>query len=100
MARSFVVDEHHAEEVRQHLAQYEGLEHVRARRRSDLLTLESGPKDNVIPHTRLRRVGVHKWQIEMPLRGGGWDATGLRGPLVEALDLVVSEFPWMLAPRH
>ena len=99
MARSFVVEEHHADEALEHLAQYEGLSHVRARRRSDLLTFESGPKDDVIPHTRLRRVGVHKWQIEMPLRGGGWDPTGLRGPLLEALDLVVSEFPWMLASR-
>jgi len=100
MARSFVVEEHHAEEALERLAQYEGLEHVRARRRADLLTLESGPKDDVVPHTRFRRVGVHKWQIEMPLLGGGWDPTSLRGPLVEALDLVVSEFPWMLVSRH
>jgi transposase len=82
------------------LAQYESLEHLRARKRADLITLESGPQDDVVPHTRLRRVGVQKWQIEMPLRGGGWDRTPLRGQLTEQLDLVITQFPWMLAPRH
>ena len=100
MARTFSVEEQHTEEVLEHLAEYEGLEHVRARRRADLLTLESGPKDDVVPPTRFRRVGVHKWQIEMPLMGGGWDRTSLRGQLVESVDLVVTQFPWMLAPRR
>ena len=99
MARTFSVEEHHTGQVLEHLAEYEGLEHLRARRRADLLTLESGPKDDVVPHTRFRRVGAHKWQIEMPRLGGGWDRTPLRGPLVESLDLVVTQFPWMLAPR-
>jgi hypothetical protein len=66
VARSFAVEDHHTEEALEHLAKYEGLEHVRARRRADLTTFESGPKDDVVPHTRLRRVGVHRWQIEMP----------------------------------
>jgi hypothetical protein len=60
----------------------------------------TGPKDDVVPHTRFRRVGVHKWQIEMPLMGGGWDRTSLRGQLVESVDLVVTQFPWMLAARQ
>jgi hypothetical protein len=100
MARSFTVEDHHAAEVLAHLVHYEGLEHVRARRRADLLTLESGPSGDVVPHTRFRRVGVHRWQIEMPLRGGAWDRTPMRGSLREVLDLVISQFPWMLAPRH
>lgn len=100
MARTFVAEDHHTDEVLEHLAEYEGLEHVRVRRRADLLTLESGPKDDVVPHTRFRRVGVHKWQIEMPLKGGGWDRTPYRGQLIESLDAVIIQFPWMLAPRH
>jgi len=32
--------------------------------------------------------------------GGGWDRTSLRGQLVEAVDLVVTQFPWMLALRQ
>lgn len=100
MSRTFAVEDEHTEEVLDRLAEYEGLEHVRARRRADLLTLESGPKDDIVPHTRFRRVGVHRWQIEMPLQGGGWDRTPLRGQLVEALDVVIAQFPWMLAPRR
>ena len=100
MARSFAVENHHSEEVLEHLAAYEGLEHVRTRRRGDLLTLESGPSDDVVPHTRFRRVGVDRWQIEMPLQAGGWDRTPFRGALVESLDTVINEFPWMLAARH
>jgi hypothetical protein len=100
MARPFTVEDHHTAEVLAHLAHYDGLEHIRARRRADLLTLESGPSGDVVPHTRFRRVGVHRWQIEMPLRGGAWDRTPMRGLLPEVLDLVISQFPWMLAPRH
>ena len=100
MARAFTVADHHAVEILTHLADYDGLEHVRARRRADLLTLESGPSNDVVPHTRFRRVGVHRWQIEMPLSGGGWDRTPMRGLLREVLDLVITQFPWMLAPRH
>ena len=100
MARAFAVEGHHAEEVLEHLGQYEGLQHVRARRRADLLTLESGPRDDIVPHTRFRRVGVHRWQIEMPLKGGGWDNTPMRGQLLAVLDAVITKFPWMLALRH
>jgi hypothetical protein len=100
VARAFDCENHHADEVLEHLAEYGGLEHVRVRKRADLLTLESGPKDDVVPHTRFRRVGVHRWQIEMPLQGGGWDRTPMRGQLLEVLDAVINQFPWMLAPRH
>lgn len=100
MARAFSVEDHHAQLILRHLAEYEGLEHVRARRRADLLTLESGPADDVVPHTRFRRIGVHRWQIEMPLRGGGWDRTPMRGLLGGVLEVVITQFPWMLAPRH
>jgi hypothetical protein len=100
MARPFAVEEHHPDEVLDYLAEYDSLEHLRARRRADLLTLESGPRADPIPHTRFRRIGVHKWQIEMPLRGGGWDRTPIRGPLRDLVDAVVTEFGWMLQPRE
>jgi hypothetical protein len=100
VARAFTVEDHHAQVILTHLAEYEGLEHVRARRRADLLTLESGPPDDAVPHTRFRRIGVHRWQIEMPLRGGGWDRTPMRGLLPVVLEVVITQFPWMLAPRH
>ena len=99
MARGFVVEDHHADEVLDRLAEVEGLDHIRARRRADLLTLESGPKPDPIPHTRFRRVGVHRWQLEMPLRGG-WDRTPERAQLIELLDAVIKNYGWMLARRY
>jgi hypothetical protein len=99
MPRGFVVEDYHADEVLKRLADFEGLDHIRARRRADLLTLESGPKTDAIPHTRFRRVGVHRWQLEMPLRGGGWDRTPDRAQLMELLDAVIKNYGWMLARR-
>lgn len=96
MAQSFTVEEDHVDDVIAHLAKYEGLGHLRVRRRTDLLTLESGAKIAPTPHTRFRRVGVHKWQIEMPVRGGRWDRTPLRGQLLEVVDAVITQFGWML----
>lgn len=98
MVRSLVAEEHHVDEVVEHLAEYEGLEHLRARRRADLLTLESGPKNDPFPHTRFRRVGVHKWRLEMPTHSGRWQTTPIRAQLIELVDAVITQFGWMLAP--
>jgi hypothetical protein len=95
----FTTEEHHADELLDRLADYEGLDHLRARRRADLITLESGPRDQPVAHTRFRRIAVHKWQLEMPLHSGGWDRTPIRGALTELADAVISEFGWMLAAR-
>jgi hypothetical protein len=35
----------------------------------------------------------------MPLVGSGWDRTPLRGPLLETVDAVITQFGWMLQ-RH
>lgn len=100
MSRAPRVEDYHADEVLERLAEYEGLEHVRVRRRADLLILESGPKTDAIPHTRFRRIGVHRWQLEMPLRGGGWDRTPERAQLIELLDAVIANYGWMLTRRE
>ncbi|MBX3228246.1 MAG: hypothetical protein KIT84_26525 [Labilithrix sp.] len=100
MAQPFVAEEHHVEEVREHLEDYVGLEHVRVQRRDDLLVFESGPNEDAVPHTRFRRIGDHRWQIEVPLKDGGWDRLPLSIQLIEAVDIVISEFPWTLAPRE
>jgi len=95
----FRAEDYQADELLDHLAEYDGLDHIRVRRRADLLILESGPKTDAIPHTRFRRVGEHKWQLEMPLCGGGWDRTPERAQLLELLDAVIANYGWMLARR-
>lgn len=73
------------------------LGHLRVRARGAVLTVESGPADDPVPHVRFRRDTVHYWLIEMPLRNGRWDRTQYRGVLDELVDFVAANFPWQLA---
>ncbi len=78
----------------------EGFEHLRCRRRGDLLTVVSGPDNDPIIHVRLRRVTKQWWELEAPAPSGRWERTGLRGNRIEVLDRVMSDFGWLLAPRE
>lgn len=73
-----------------------GFHHVRARRRGAVVTAESGPKSDPVPHARFRRDAVHLWVLEMPTHTGRWQPTGLRGQLPELLEALVRDFPWTL----
>jgi hypothetical protein len=75
-----------------------GLHHLRARKRGELVILESGPQDDPIPHARLRRATVHLWILEIATHTGRWEKTGFRGVRNELLDLMLTTFPWVLAP--
>jgi hypothetical protein len=75
-----------------------GHNHLRVRRRADLLTIESGPTNNPHQHARFRRVTVQYWRLEMPNRSGKWDLTPFRGLLAEVQELLVDSFPWTIAP--
>ena len=80
------------------LTQLEGLAHLRVRARGAVLTVESGPLGDPVPHVRFRRDTVHLWVVEMPVRGGKWQKTPFRGLLDALVNLVVTDFPWTLAP--
>ncbi len=73
-----------------------GLRHLRARHRGDLVTIESGPAKDPWPHARLRRVGVHVWQLEMATHTGRWEPTPLRGLQEQLLSMLVDKFGWTL----
>jgi hypothetical protein len=94
---NFRAEEDHADVVREELAAYEGLEHLRVRRRSDLLVIESGPTDDPIPHARFRRVAVHIWVLEMASHMGRWEPSGERGQLEHLLDALVNQYGWVLS---
>lgn len=79
-------------------AKYPGLSHLWVRRRGDLLTLESGPRNDPHRHARLRRVTVHLWRLEMPAVPGRWNSTPFRDQLGVLLEMLVQKFPWTLAP--
>ena len=94
----FLAEDDDADDVLEFLAARQGLGHLRVRRRADLLTLESGPKDDPIPHARLRRVSTHKWTLECATHTARWEKTGFQGPIEKLLDLLVSTLPWIVAP--
>lgn len=75
-----------------------GLPHLRARHRGDLVTIESGPAKDPWPHARLKRVGVHLWQLEMATHTCRWEPTPLRGLREQLLSMLVDKFGWTLQP--
>lgn len=102
VAGPFVVEEQHLEEIRVHLEEYVGLEHIRLGKEADLLLLESTLADGAFLHARFRRIGDDRWQIEIPAKrgGGNWDSVPLSIQLLEAIDIVIKDFTWTLAPRR
>jgi hypothetical protein len=74
------------------------LRHIRVRRRADLLTLESGDRQDPLPHARLRRLSSQSWRLEMPTHTGRWEPTPYRDDLFELLKTLRAEFAWTLAP--
>jgi hypothetical protein len=77
-----------------------GLRHLRARKHGALVIIESGPEDDPIPHARLRRDTVHLWTLEVATHTGRWEKTGFRDLLAALVDLLVTTFPWLVAPRE
>ena len=94
----FQAEASHVHAVETFFALYSDLDHLRVRRRGDLLTLESGLRDNPHRHARLRRVTVHLWQLDMPASSGRWNSTPFRDQLGALLEMLVEYFPWTLAP--
>ena len=93
----FRVESHHTRTAEKFLCEKHGLTHLRVRHRADLLTIESGSKADRRPHARLRRVGVHRWQLEMATHTGRWQPTPIRASHEDLLEILVHEFGWTLA---
>ena len=74
-----------------------GLRHLRVRRRSDLVTVESGPERDPIRHVRFRRDSVHLWILEIATHTGRWEKTPYRNLLPKLVELVIDAFPWVLS---
>lgn len=90
-------NEEDAEELQDDLVA-RGFKHLRVRRRAGLLVIESGDKNDPIPHARLRRDTVHLWILEMPTHTGRWEVTPYRQTLQQHLDLLTTDLSWTLAP--
>ena len=89
-------EEDHLDDVEDFLESYE---HLSARRRGDAIIIESGPKADRSSHVRLRRVGVHRWSLEVADHQGRWEPTPYVDTLESLLTQVETEFGWVLEPR-
>ena len=94
----FIAQEFDAQAVQCYLHETAKLEHLRARRRADLVVIESGPLEDPWPRARLRRVGVHQWRLEMATHTGRWETTPFQAQRDEVLRLLVESFGWTLTP--
>lgn len=97
MPKSFVI-QHDVSTVERWLKKHPDLAHIRVRKRGNLLILESGPKDDPVPHARIRRTESGTWALEMPHRSR-WEPTPYQDREQEPLlDLLRDAFGWMLMP--
>lgn len=93
-------DEMHVWSVEDFIRDHPKLKHLRARKRGDTITLESGTKNDAIAHARVRRMSAQWWSIELPDHRGRWgEAAFERTPLRDTLELLQREFGWALKPR-
>jgi hypothetical protein len=90
-------DENHVASVELFLA-HAGIDHLRVRKRGDLVVLESGPADDPTPRARFRRDTLHLWTLEFATHTGRWEKTPFRDQLRSLLELVTTTFPWTIAP--
>ena len=84
----------------EHFTEHQELRHLRARRRGRVVTIESGPKGDVVPHARFRRDTVHLWFLELPTHKGRWELTPYRDQLEVLMEALETQFPWTLTPIH
>lgn len=89
----------YVDDVREHFAA-QSIDHLRVRRYSDQLIIESGSKQDAIKHARLRRVTKHLWRLEMANHSGRWEVTLYRDQLKNLLALLTGDLRWTLAPRE
>jgi hypothetical protein len=93
-----LAEDGHVDQVQQEFATYDGLEHLRVRRRADLVVVESGQADEPIPHARFRRVAAHVWVLEMATHTSRWQPSGVRGTLERLVETLINDFGWTLSP--
>ena len=94
----FKAEEHDATYAQMLLHSVYGLTHLRARNRADVITIESGPATDAVPHARCKRVGVHLWVLEIADHRGRWEGTDVRTDLDRALTVLAEDFGWVLTP--
>lgn len=90
------LDPEDAEELEEVLARYEGLDHLRVKKRGDSLTILSGDGADPNFHARITHLGRGEWGLSLPHPTGRWEKTPFRGPMNEVIETVVTNLPFYL----
>lgn len=72
------------------------LDHLDVRTRGDHIIVFSEENEEKWDRIRLTRLGGGAYQLGMADHRGRWDQTPFTGTLQALLDLVASDFPWLL----
>ena len=90
------LDPEDAEELEEVLARYEGLDHLRVKKRGDSLTILSGDCADPNFHARITHLGRGEWGLSLPHHTGRWEKTPFTGSMNEVIETVVTDFSFYL----
>jgi hypothetical protein len=84
------------EELERLLRSEEGLDHLRANKRGDSITICSGADADQQKHARLSKLGSAIWGLSFPHHSGRWERTPFVGPMDELVATLVRDFSFHL----
>ncbi len=91
------LDPEEADELARLLAQHEGLEHLRVKKRGDSLTIFSGSATDPDPHARLTHLGGDEWGLSFPQHTGRWEKTPFVDTMPGVVATLVTDFGFLLS---
>jgi hypothetical protein len=92
----YAAEQEHVDATLEQLHAYQGLGHLRVRKRGSTLLIESGPADDPVKHARLTRDAVSLWLLDIADHRDRWGPTGLRTTRPELIVALVEGFGWVL----
>jgi len=86
------LDPEDVEDLGDSLARYQGLDHLRVKRRGDSPTIFSGQSPDTQLHARLTHLGAGQWGLSLPRHTGRWERTPFVGPMDDVVETLVTNF--------
>lgn len=96
---SSLLPSHADEDLRRLIASFDGLEHLRVKRRGKSLTLYSTDSAGTLNHARLTWLGGATWGLSLPRHTGRWEKTPFIGTLDDIVSILTQMLGFHLAKR-
>ena len=84
------------EELENSLARYQGLDHLKVKKRGNSLTIFSAQTKDQHLHARLTHLGGGHWGLSLPRHTGRWEKTPFTGTMDDLVETLVSNFGFYL----